>query len=64
MLNIVETERSTFEVYDHDLPVARMYWMGENMKVHMYKDNCEFETESIDTATRLIRIRWERPEWN
>ena len=64
MLHIVELERGTSEVFEGELPVAKLYNLGDSLKVHMYKDSYEFETDSIETATKLIQIRWERPDWN
>ena len=64
-MTVTELERNTLEVYDEELPIAKLLWMGDIMKVHMYTDGYEFEVDSIDTALRLIKLRWERPkEWN
>lgn len=67
MLQTIKLERNTYQMFNNDIPVARLYWFGSDigMKVHMYTDNYEFNCDSIDTATKLIKIRWERPkEWN
>lgn len=64
MLRIEERPCYTADVFDNELPIARLYKIENGVKVHMFTDDYEFECGSIDEALPLIKIRWERPNFN
>ena len=62
MLTSYETERNTGYFCSDGIMVASWYQLQENIKIHMYIDDYEFEVDSNETATPLIKIRLDRED--